>query len=67
MNKYTVKEIQALLQQINDENDPLFKEIVRDERKSVQQLGASWYKQKKQEEQAKRQWQELSRYERQLF
>jgi ribonuclease HII len=67
MNKYTVKEIQALLQQIDDENAPLFKEIVQDERKSVQKLVARWYKQKKQEEQAKRQWQEMSRYERQLF
>lgn len=67
MNQYTVKEIQALLQQINDEHDPLLKEIAQDERKSVQRLVARWHKQKRQEEEAKRQWQEMSRYEQQLF
>jgi ribonuclease HII len=67
MEQYTVKEIQALLRQIDDEHDPLLEAIMQDERKSVQQLVARWRKQKKQEEQAKRQWEEMTRYERQLY
>ncbi|MFC4184618.1 ribonuclease HII [Saccharococcus thermophilus] len=66
MEQYTVKEIQALLRQIHDEHDPLLKEIMQDERKSVQQLVARWWKRKKQEEQAKRQWEAMTRYEKQL-
>lgn len=46
MEQYTVKEIQALLRQIDDEHDPLLEAIMQDERKSVQQLVARWRKQK---------------------
>jgi len=61
-----VKEIQQLLLTL-DEQHPLFQEIARDERKSVQKLLARWRKQKENAEKERNQWEQMSRYEQSLY
>lgn len=44
--KRTAKEIEQLLQTIDDAQHPLFQEFMNDERVSVQKLIARWHKRK---------------------
>jgi ribonuclease HII len=67
MMKRTVEEVKNLLQCIVDENDERFQEIMKDERKTVQQLVQRWYKQKEKEERERQQFEQMSRYEQTLY
>jgi ribonuclease HII len=67
MRKQTVKEIEQILATITDEQDPRFRQICADERKSVQKLVVRWYKQKELEEAQKALFEQMSRYERELY
>ncbi|MCL6586350.1 MAG: ribonuclease HII [Anoxybacillus sp.] len=66
MMKRTVKEIEQLLRTL-DEHHPLFQEIARDERKSVQNLLMRWYKQKERAQKEQNQWKQMSQYEQSLY
>ncbi|MED4981062.1 ribonuclease HII [Geobacillus stearothermophilus] len=67
MKEYTVKEIEALLPELGGEDDPRWEMLRRDERKSVQSLLARFVKQKEREKVMRRRWEELMRYERELY
>ncbi|MED4881988.1 ribonuclease HII, partial [Geobacillus stearothermophilus] len=67
MKEYTVKEIEALLPELGGEDDPRWEMLRRDERKSVQALLARFVKQKEREKVMRRRWEELMRYERELY
>ncbi|KFL15157.1 ribonuclease H [Geobacillus stearothermophilus] len=67
MKEYTVKEIEALLPELGGEDDPRWEMLRRDERKSVQALLARFVKQKEREKAMRRRWEELMRYERELY
>jgi ribonuclease HII len=67
MRKQTVKEIEQLLATITDEQDPRFLQICEDERKSVQKLVVRWHKQKKFKAAQKALFEQMSRYERELY
>jgi ribonuclease HII len=67
MSKQTVKEIEQLLETIVDEQDPRFQIICSDERKSVQKLIARWYRQRELKGQQKSLFEQMSRYERELY
>ncbi|MGX1900325.1 ribonuclease HII [Thermolongibacillus altinsuensis] len=65
--KRTVEEVKHLLQIIDDENDERFQEIMKDERKSVQQLVQRWYKQKEKEKREQQRFSEMLRHEKSLY
>ncbi|RAK23352.1 RNase HII [Anoxybacillus vitaminiphilus] len=67
MGKQTVKEIEQILAAITDEQDPRFQHICADERKSVQKLVVRWHKQKELEAAQKARFEQMSRYERELY
>ncbi|MGG3806902.1 ribonuclease HII [Geobacillus thermodenitrificans] len=67
MKQYTVKEIEALLPELEGESDPRWEMLRCDERKSVQALLARFVKQKEREKAARQRWEELMRYERELY
>ncbi|MED5050460.1 ribonuclease HII [Anoxybacillus sp. UARK-01] len=65
--KRTAKEIEQLLQTIDDAQHPLFQEFMNDERVSVQKLIARWHKRKQAAEKERRLWEKMSQHEQQLY
>ncbi len=66
MRKRTIREAEQLLQGIADENDPLFKELLQDERKGVQKLISQWYKKQGSQAKERELFLQMSQYEQAL-
>ncbi|MBW8350477.1 ribonuclease HII [Bacillus sp. IITD106] len=50
MKKTSIQEIRKMIEHIQDENDPLFKQLTEDPRKGVKDLLHKWHQTKKQEQ-----------------
>ncbi|AMV10436.1 ribonuclease HII [Geobacillus sp. G4] len=66
MKRYTVKDIEALLPKLGAD-DPRWEMLRQDERKSVQALLARFERQKARRHAIEQRWEELMRYERELY
>ena len=67
MAHQTIKEIEALLQTIEDANHPVIKELQNDQRKGVQQALKRWQKKQEKHAQLEVDFQIRNKYEQQLY
>ncbi|PYZ93164.1 ribonuclease HII [Salipaludibacillus keqinensis] len=63
MKKRTIKEINELMASISKEEDPLFQEILEDERKGVHQIIERWHKSQQKQQLLEKQFNDMSVYE----
>lgn len=63
MKKQSIKQIEEQLSTILDESHPFFQEVVKDERKGVQNLLAKWKKEKERERFYEAKFIEMTQYE----
>lgn len=64
MNKWTIKEVEEKLLQIQTETDPFFEDIGKDKRKGVQNLLSKWKRRNEQIQQAEAKFYQMTSYER---
>jgi ribonuclease HII len=62
----TIKEIEHILENLQDDNDPILHDLLMDKRKGVQQLVQRWKKKREQERIKQQLFAEMSVYERKL-
>ncbi len=63
MKKQTIKEIKQQLDLINDQDDPLFRELLKDDRKGVQSAIKKWKKDQESQQKLLKDYQIMSKFE----